>query len=162
MGEREFQREIRVYDGYDRRDEGKGAHGMELHFVLHGPLGAIDAGINTGWVARPLVAGFVRGGVAQRRRDEPGVDARLVYDYPTGSSITSHCAEKREDWWFGPDECDIVGGPCYGDTGYLVADTFLRRLLGDGREAAWEFLRELHDSWLSPANEAWRDQAGAS
>lgn len=148
-------REIRFRKGYDHRDDpsGKrGAHGVEAHFILCGPLGVIQAVISTGWMFNPLAGPFVPGG-PQRRRRGVGVDARLWDSYPTGSYVTSHVAQPPEgkDWFRGPDACDLLPeGACYGDTGYLCGDEFLTRLVRDGEDAAWEYLQEIHDDWLAP------------
>jgi hypothetical protein len=146
-----FTRQIRIRDGYDYRDDPKeqrGAHGMEIQFILRGPLGAITTAIGTGWMARPLRGSYNRGMGPQNRYDRPGVDGRLSDHFPTSQGIGSHCLEQRREYWFGPQDCDVIGGQCYGDHGYMVGDTFLAKLLGEGQEVAWAFLEELHNDWL--------------
>lgn len=153
----DLTREVRFEKGYDYRDvpnDGRGAHGMDIRFILRGPRGAIACKVSTGWMVNPLVGRFSRSGNNERRRGV-GLDLGVWDHYPSGSGIAAHVAEPPAGKdWLGPDDCDVLpGGRCYGDVGYLVADEFVLRLVRDGEDAAWDFLAEIYADWLSPAAE---------
>lgn len=139
----EYTREVRFHAGYDKRAEpGGGARGATIAFVLRAPDGgAITAQINTGWMTHP------RG----RTYPGPGVDMPLADHYPTGGGIHIHHPLQVKDWWYGPDDCELVpGGKCYGDGGYLVSDKFLEVLVEQGDEAAWAWLENTYAKWMTP------------
>lgn len=153
----DLKREVRARASYDHRDDPdaqRGAGGLVLSWIVSGPLGAVAADINTGWMARPYLGNRPAISAAKPlapRGDKPGLDANLRDVYPNGASVNSHCTVQRRDWWMGPDDgCSLVDGPCYGDHGYLVADAFLAALVGGGDEAAWKWLEECYAEWLSP------------
>lgn len=44
------------------------------------------------------------------------------------------------------DSCELTGGPCYVDTGFLLGDELFRLLRIEGDDAVWARLRELLDT----------------
>lgn len=158
MNADEFTTKVRIFPGYDYRDEPndqRGAHNLSMQFELVGPLGAISWTLNTGWMKNPLKGALAPGG-PQDRADKPGADFRLREYSPSAGGVYSHSHAKAADWWLGPNECDILGGQCYGNSGYLVGDTVLAAMFDDGHEGVWRELRVLYDAWLEPeaANES--------
>lgn len=150
---RDVEHSIRILASYDYRDDPndtRGAHGTDIMLVTKGPAGAITCRISTGWVARPLARGYLRGADRQQRNHKPGVDAALADCYPTGAGIASHSATQDRDYWSGPGPCDVLGGFCYGDTGFLVSDDILLALVEGGDEAAFAKLDEFYAEWLGP------------
>jgi hypothetical protein len=152
----EFTREVRFRASYDHRDEPndqRGCSGVIITFILKGPLGAISTDIVTSWMSRPYLGTTwpidVQGPLTPRGT-EPGVDLLTGPKSLRSAGVISHCAEQRREWWFGPDECSILGAPCYGDKGYLVGDAFLEELVSGGDEAAWKWLEETYAEWLGP------------
>ena len=147
-----MKREVKFRKAYDYRDEpgdGRGAGGVLIQFVLHlGSDEAMVATVATGWVPEPLAGVFIPG-QRQQRRTNPGVDARLYDCYPSGSHISIHSRTQRKPWWVQSNECDALGGTCFNDAGYAVADDFLRILVADGDEAAWAYLESLHQEWVA-------------
>jgi hypothetical protein len=145
-----FRTEMRCYPSYDHRDEGGGAHGMRLAFLLRGPDAVLSAVISTGWMRHPLVGSYLRGAGQQRRSSNVGLDRTLASSYPSGSTVSLHSPTKVKDWWHGPDKCDLLpGGECYGDTGYTLSDQVLERLVEGGDEAVWPFLVEIYQEWMA-------------
>ena len=155
-----FTHEIVADAGYDFRDDvtdQRGCHGLSFRFILVGPLGAITWVLMTGLMERPvddLGWGGVYSKVPPKRAKRPGFD-RTQFGFPsmTAGAIGSHCHEQRVDWWAGPYPCDVLGGECYGDTGFLIGDQALARLLKEGSEGVFTFLREIYEEWLVKADD---------
>lgn len=152
-----FTHEIRADAGYDFRDDvtdQRGCHGLSFRFILRGPLGAISWELMTGLMERPVSdpGWTIFSDRAPRRSDRPGWD-RTGNDspHPTAGAIASHCHEKRGDW-SGPYPCDVLGGECYADVGYMVGDQALDALLKGGSDGVFAYLREIHDEWLAAAS----------
>lgn len=152
----EFTREVRFRASYDHRDDTeakRGAGGVVISFILGGSLGAISADISTGWMSRPYL-GTTPAIYAPRplrpRGTSPGVDLNIGHQSLHSSGVHSHCTEQRREWWSGPQDCILLNGPCYGDTGYMVGDQFLEALVSGGDEAAWQWLEECYQDWLGP------------
>jgi hypothetical protein len=152
----ELARNIRFRPSYDYRDEPddqRGCGSVIITFVLRGTLGAISTDILTGWMSRPYLGTAwpitVKGPLTPRDT-KPGADLLTGHKGLRSGGVFSHCAEQRRDWWYGPDECSILGVPCYGDKGYLVGDGFLDELVTGGDEAGWKWMRECYDEWLGP------------
>jgi hypothetical protein len=149
----DFETRIEFLPGYDYRtgapvvDPNRGAHGMEIRFSLIGPLGAISWKLQTGWMERPLVGHLHP---YSGRRDKPGIDGALLEYSPSAGAVSSHVHEQREDYWLGPNECDVIGGECYGDTGYTIGDRVLIALMKDGHAGVWRELEDIYNAWLVP------------
>jgi len=154
-----FTTEIRAVAGYDHRDDIKdrrGCAGLSLIFVLRGPLGAITWELMTGLMRRPIAdpGWSIYANRVPKRSGHPGWDD-VGHDspHPTVGPIASHCHEARHDYWAGPYPCDVLGGQCYGDVGYMVGDQAMEALLTGGQDAVFGVLREFHDEWLGPETE---------
>lgn len=147
----DFKREIKILPAYDYRDEPgdqRGAGGARMIFILRGPLGAISASINTGWVARPLLGRWIQGGNNQRA-DRPGVDRTLADLYPSGDYVGAHSPVCREGFDESPGACDwLDSAECYISGSYLAAKTVLETLVTGGSDAVWEHLAELYHGWI--------------
>lgn len=153
----ELKQEVRFYASFDHRndeEDQRGARGMIITLVLNGPLGAISADIGTGWMLHPYLGNrpvLESPKPLSPRGEKPGIDHNLTDLSPSGLSVSAHSLEQRRDWWRGSaQECPFVGGICYGDTGYLVADELVEALVGGGDEAAWKWMQECYDEWLGP------------
>lgn len=149
----DFETRIEFVPGYDYRegapveDRNKGAHGMEIRFILVGPLGGISWTVKTGWMQKPLIGHL---NPYQGRRDKPGIDGGLWQYSPSAGAVSSHVAEQREDYWIGPQPCDVIGGECYGYTGYTIGDRVLDGLMKDGHAGVWREMEVIYDAWLTP------------
>lgn len=147
---------IEVAASYDHRDDpdGKGgAHGCVLWLILDGPEATMTCSVSTGWVSRPLDGHYARGAGKQQRRAKPGVDRGLLDSYPSPSYVGIHSTVQVKDWWMGPDDCNWIDAPCYGDGGYMVSDLVFEALVAEGHAGAFRVLRELHDDWTKPDDE---------
>jgi hypothetical protein len=150
----EFRREVRFSPSYDHRDEPghKGCGSVIITFVLAGPLGAISADISTGWLSRPYLGRIYPihiNGPLTPRATKPGVDLLAGHDTLRSAGVYSHCTEnRRPDYWYGPDDCTILGAPCFGAKGYTIGDEFVEALVSGGDEAAWAWLEEIYNDWL--------------
>jgi hypothetical protein len=150
----EFEKRVEVFPGYDHRDDPRdtrGAHNLSIRFTIIGPLGAITWDLNTGWMERPLLGAYQANAGQQRRSDTPGADHRLRDYSPRAGAVSSHAHDQLEDYWVGPQPCNVLGGECYGDTGYTIGDTVLAAMFKDGHDGIWRELRVIYDAWLAAA-----------
>lgn len=170
-----FTREISVKPSFDHRFDPeqwqRGCGSMELHFILRGPLGAVTASVMTGWMYEPLIerpsgyGGWPQGPWGNERRaiGEVGPDCiSRDRERPLAGPISCHVATPPagKEWFSRAEGCTLVqGGICYGDSGYVVGDTFLAHLGSGGSQAGFAFLREIHDDWLAPAEAPMPEQA---
>lgn len=144
-----FTREIRISPGYDYRDEPddrRGAAGASLLLILRGPAGAITCAFDTGWMTAPLTGRFIPG-QAQARADQPGTDHTTADLFPSARYVGTHCPSPgigREP----QGDCDIIGGPCWGDGSYSISDSVLQALVAGGSDAAFARLEELYRDWI--------------
>jgi hypothetical protein len=162
-----FTNRIEVKPSFDHRFDPenyqRGCGSMRLEFTLIGPLGAITASLDTGWMYEPLTERPAEYGGGWngpwtnpvRAEGEVGPDClSRAWKRPLAGPISCHCAQPPEgkEWFSRATGCTIIeGGVCYGDSGYLVGDVFLARLGQGGDEAGFAYLREIHDNWLAPA-----------
>jgi hypothetical protein len=160
MSTDDFTTEIRADAGFDYRDDrsdDRGARGLDLRFILHGPKGSITWVLLTGWMERPIdePGWTTNSGHPPRRADRPGVDrTRAAYSWsPTAGPVSSHAPVKARDYWSGPFDCDVIGGSCYGDSGYMIGDDAFRALVTGGSDALFAFLRECYDDWIEGSDE---------
>lgn len=85
-----FRTEVRAIPGYDERDKprGAGAHGLEMHFLLHCPRGVMQWTLNTMIMANPIKDDnwSIHSSQPPRRLGRPGVDqTRFGTPQPSGS-----------------------------------------------------------------------------
>jgi len=154
-----FTTEVLAHPGYDHRDDpedGRGADGLHLAFVLRCPgNSAISWYLNTGWMRHPvrdlgwsiyLQRKPVRGTV-------PGID--LVGGQPSfadlfAGAVTIHHPKQLKDWWLPGGPCGFLGVECFNDSGYMVADRVLEALLDDGDAGVWRELHAIYQAWTAP------------
>lgn len=161
----EFTESIRVRPSFDHRFDPqqwqKGCGSVRVEFTLGGPLGFVTSTIDTGWMSEPLTQVPVEYGRGWRGpwtnpvravgKVGPDVFSR-DHERPLAGSISCHAPKPPagKEWFTPASGCTLIeGGVCYGDTGYLVGDTFLSRLAEGGDEAGFSYLREIHDDWLA-------------
>lgn len=167
MSAADFTTRINIKPSFDHRFDSekwqRGCGSMTIEFALVGPLGAVTSWIDTGWMFEPLTeiptgyGGVPRGPWSNPVRASGKVGPDVLsrgWERPMAGPISCHAATppKGKEWFTAVDGCEFFNGAaCYGDTGYLVGDTFLARLGEGGDEAGFTYLREIHDDWLAPA-----------
>lgn len=116
---------------------GHGRHGMEIHWYLRGPAGAVVFGMFAGW--------------------EPS-DLPLIYPgpqhgQPYAECITFHARRPvYEDQAFSRDDCDVIGGPCYCDVGYSMAGPVMAAFFRYGEQSIWDALEEHYGRLVTEEN----------
>ncbi len=117
------------------RDKDYGVHGVNIRFLLKGPLGAVQFLIFTNWqlshVAAELEAGYK--------------ERRYPYDSPTiwqpiPADLGYHSPKPLYDGQE-PMDCDVLPeGVCYYDGSGLRAKVLFEKMLVGGDTAVWEEL----------------------
>ena len=138
----EFERIYEFSPAFDKRDpepsKNYGIHGVEIHFVLKGPEGAVSFTLYTGWLL-PETVGVER---ADYRYGKALVENG---SYPMPAMLSYHIPEQREDYQVGPTSCRYVeGGQCWGD-GSFIADGALDALVTGGSDGLFAFLETWYD-----------------
>lgn len=132
---REFpplRREIQWQPGYDYRNNPEkrqfGCHGMNIRWLLIGPLGAVQFLIYSSWLPSWVESG-PWGNTIDTHDDR-------VFG-PMGADLGHHWSTPTyEDE--GCQKCDILpGGECFYDGSGMAADDLLGVLLTEGHEAVW-------------------------
>jgi hypothetical protein len=126
-----FTRIVAFEPGYNDPQRGPqrfGRHGMQLRFVLLGPLGATQFLLYTPWIPDTFdVLDSIDGGLT--------MPADFGYHWST---------PQYEDQ--GTYECEYLeGGKCYYDGSGLAAGHVFHVLVEDGIDALWALLRARYD-----------------
>jgi hypothetical protein len=128
-----FERRYDFRKGYNKLAEGKGVHGMEIHFHLVGELGAVSFELSTGWVP-----------------DQKPTVNRTVSDlFPMGNLVGFHW--KTQKFGFqtrSTNECPLTGGACWWDASFLAGDDLLRILIDQGEEPLWAELEARYAAYV--------------
>lgn len=135
-----FTRIIAFEPGYNDPRHGPhtfGRHGMQLRFLLVGPLGAVQFLLYTNWTPGTLdTIGTITDGTT--------MPADLGHHWTT-PRYADECTY----------ECEYIeGGRCYYDGSGLAAEEPFRILIEDGIDALWAFLRTHYDYLAEPV-EPW-------
>ncbi len=131
-----LRREVRFEAGYDKVAEGKGRHGMQIRFLLHGQSGAVQFLMYTDWLPGDAPSiGHYREAAGRKSADM----------FPMAADLGHHWrSAPYEGCEHGP--CDVVDGGCYYDGSSLNAERLLAVLFDEGDEGVW---RELGDYYVS-------------
>lgn len=120
------------YNCPERGPQSHGVHGMEIHWNLRGPAGAVWLAMFTGWTPGELYPGHglpPSGRIADRSL------------YPDGAGLGYHARvpqyEGQEAW---RDECGVIGGLCYYDVWLSGADEPVGRFAAEGEQVIWDAL----------------------
>jgi hypothetical protein len=132
-----LERAIVFQPGYngDRTDNPRhdyGVHGMEITWYLRGPKGAVQVQFFTDWIPGPVYPGH---GLS------PSGFKETWSPQPTAAGLTYHCrVPQYEGQRPCRDECPIIGGLCYSDTGYSASDPIAEAFVIHGEPAVWAAL----------------------
>lgn len=126
-----LERSVTFHPAFDKRSDvpskNFGINGVEIHFLLKGPAGAVGWSLITTWDL-PHV--------------EKELDAKTVFWHrkPTTGPVAVHSPVPK---WEGHEarECEyIAGGKCFSDASYLAGDDAFRELRERGDKGIWEYL----------------------
>lgn len=137
----EFTRSLTLVPAFDKTHpdpkKNYGVHGMDMRFVLKGPLGATQFVVFTNMMLKHV-----------REQQYARVDTSRPYWYcifePTGADIGYHSPKPRYEGQQ-PMPCEILGGECYYDGSSLAADEFLETFLSQGEDAVWTMLEDRYN-----------------
>lgn len=139
-----FERRVTFSKAWEKRhddpakDYGVGSVGV--WFALVGSEGAVSFHLSSGWYLPHVRERFKREG----HRGDPCAGP-VVWHHPT----------QREDYFAGPDECELLpGGKCWGDAGYLLGNDAYDALCEGGEDGLWVFLRRMYDQGFAPSEDA--------
>lgn len=109
-----------------------GVHGVEIHFTLSGPEGAIIFRLFTNWMLPETCAWW----------KERGIDARREPDRePQDAGVIFHSGKPMyEGHEPSEDACTYLGRPCYQDIGFTMAKEPRDILIREGDEGVWTWL----------------------
>ncbi len=130
----ERRRELLFEPGYDRRSEGRGCHGLDMRWLIHGEHATVQFVIYTSWLPSWVAAGpwgpNVHGAPDQIF---PPIAADLGY----------HADQPLYEDQLGQAECAFRGGHrCFYDGSGLNAEPVFAALLTEGGDVVWRHLEE--------------------
>lgn len=124
---------------YDLRDpnpsKSYGIHGVNLRFLVVGPLGVVQFLLHTNWQL-PHV---------ERELDSRPVDSRFPHlsCRPVPADLGYHSPKPMYEGQTPRDNCTYLGGrPCYYDGSGLNARKPYEILVAEGLDPMWEFLED--------------------
>ena len=126
-----FKRAVAFEPGYNDTEPNRyGRHGMQIRFILTGPLGAIQFLIFlSDWTPGTISFGSA-----------PGSLGSMAVDLGHHWSKPTYEGEVRR-------QCEYLpGGECYYDGSSLAAEKPFRVLVEDGPEAMWALLRKHYEA----------------
>lgn len=130
----DFKKTIDFVPAYDERDKGYGIHGVDIRFVLQGPLGAVQFVLSTNWMLDHVQKEF------DSRLDRP-----RYFDKPSGVDVGYHSPKPMYEGQE-PMDCHLIG-QCYYDGSGLRAESWLHEiLLPKGSDGIWKALEEEYKS----------------
>lgn len=107
-----------------------GVHGLDIHFVLIGPKGAVNWTFFTGCVLDKTIEWWKdRGDIDPRFKGWMGTELRYHSPKPMFENQTV-CK----------DVCDWLGVPCYTDAGYIMGGDMEQPFLMDAEDYVWKRL----------------------
>jgi hypothetical protein len=122
-----FTRLVEFHPAWDRRhvnpEKNYGIGGVEIRFVLKGPLGATQFLLCTGWTLPGLPDGTVLPADLGYHSPQPRYDGQPL--------ITDSCPY-------------LDGKPCYYDGSTLAAERVFERLVREGDVGVWAALEEVY------------------
>jgi hypothetical protein len=154
-----LEESVQFTPGYNCTDDsmqGHGVHGMEICWLLRGPLGAVQLIIGSDWIPGELRPGHGLSPDGQRAH-------RLVrggWDVdPHGRGIGVHSRRPQyED--HEAERCGLLDGSCYYAESLLASDEPVARFIAEGEQVIWDELERRYAELASEAEEARRAANG--
>ena len=130
-----LEESVQFAPGYNcpaRGPQSHGVHGMEIRWMLRGPAGAVWLCMFTDWIPGERTPGH-------------GLPPSGPYDgwerCPDGGGLGYHARiPQYEGHEIDREDCDVIGGPCYGDMSFGGADEPVKRFVAEGEQAIWDAL----------------------
>ena len=135
---KDFKRDVTFSPAYDMRPK-YGIHGVDIRFILQGPLGAVQFVMSTNWMLEHV----------QKELDQR-TDRPRFLDRPMGTDVGYHSPKPMYEGQTSMD-CDLIeGGQCYYDGSGLLADQWLREILiPEGSDGIWKALeKRYHETFI--------------
>lgn len=134
-------RSVTFSAAWDKRSddpyENRGINGVEIHFVLRGPEGAVYFPVMTSWML-PEVDEWHR----ELAQANPSLNRAVQRALCAPFSL--HSPTPREGWER-TEKCDFLGVPCWSESsGYTAPDVIWEKMLREGDEAFWKELEEIY------------------
>lgn len=129
-----LEESVQFMPGYNCPDDGwsgHGVHGMEITWLLRGPLGAVQLVAHTDWIPGALRPGHGLSPDGTRGWWSPS--GQWSGD-PHGGGIGIH---KRAE---AGETCPLLDGFCDYDESLCAADEFLRAFMDEGEQPIWDEL----------------------
>lgn len=131
----QFSREITFRAAYDKRNpepsKNYGIHGVDMTWLLKGPLGVVQFVVSTNWYLPHVQREF-------DAKRGPDFDPYMFHK-PSPTDIGYHSPkpmyEGQEPL---TEDCGVLGGRCYYDGSGLQAEDVFKILLEEGSEGVWK------------------------
>lgn len=138
-----FDRRVEFTKAFERIEEGYGRASAEVWFILHGPEGAVNLRVLTGWWL-PSQRSDVGAELANMKLISAG--------YPAALGV--HSYTNLGDDWQPHLECGALGGSeCWSNCagGFMLTERIFDTLIVEGEEAFWLAMQRVYNRTLSPA-----------
>ena len=129
-----FERKVKFFPAYDKRNEGYGIHGVNLRFILIGEKAAMQLLIYTNWQLPHIT-----------KENEMKISSQEfphLLCNPIPADFGYHAKEPQYEDQSSYD-CDIFD-KCYYDGSGLYAQAVFDRLCMEGDKAVWEELEKAY------------------
>lgn len=125
------------YNCSDRSMQGHGVHGMEITWLLRGPLGAIQIIFGTDWIPGELSPGHGLSPDGTRGWRRHG--SHLWSTDPTAFGLGVH-SRKPQYPRHESQKCGLLAGACFYNERLSGADKLVGPFLAYGEEVIWNML----------------------
>lgn len=127
------ERAVVFEPGYDSGGYDYGVHGMNIRWLLRGPLGVTQFLVFTSWIPGQV--------------DVPNLNDRTFG--PMGADLGYHARNRNADYQTPSDSCEYLNGdPCFYDGSGLQAQELLQKFVVLGETVIWETLQDRYAIWL--------------
>lgn len=138
----DFERTIEFAPAWDKRNSNAlhdyGIHGVEMRWLLKGPLGVVQFVVYTNWHLPHIEAAD-----AARAHTFDAVAYRIRRPMP--ADLGYHSPRPMYDGQEPRDDCPFLKGDCYYDGSTLNADPVFDLLVEKGHEAVWARLEDYYN-----------------
>jgi hypothetical protein len=110
--------------------QGHGVHGTEIRWFLRGPLGAAWLTVLSDWIPGDRYPGH---GLSPSGRNENWDMFPMAYGLGYHARVPQYEGQERD-----LDDCNLIGGPCYGGVELGGADEAVKRFVTEGEQVAWD------------------------